>query len=99
MQIALIGEFEFTYQPGRSPALTIHHVVRGYDVLTLDQAATAELAALLQVTQKRIRSLPGAGQAIFGAGGDVTLFNAAGQRVCYLNADQAAKLSRLIHVA
>lgn len=95
MQFDLIGEYEATYTPGGSPALVLHHLVRGYDAVVLDAAATAELRELLAVRQKRIRPLAGY-SAILGAGGDLTLYTASGQRACYLNEDQAARLARLI---
>ena len=95
MQIDLIGEYEATYTPGATPTLVLHHLVRGHDAVALDEAATAELRELLAVHQKRIRPLAGY-NAILGAGGDLTFYTAAGQRACYLNGDQAARLARLI---
>jgi hypothetical protein len=95
MQISVIGDYEITYQPAAAPALVIHHVVRGYDVVHLDAAQLAELRALLAVRQKRIRTL-GPYQLILGEGGDITLYAAGGQRACYLNPDQAAALARLL---
>jgi hypothetical protein len=73
----------------------LHHLVRGYDAVVLDAAATVELRELLAVHQKRIRPLAGY-NAILGAGGDLTLYTGSGQRACYLNSDQAARLARLI---
>lgn len=95
MQIELIGEYEVTLSPGAEPALVIHHLVRGHDVVSLGAAATAELGELLAVTQKRIREIAGY-RAIFGGGGDLTFYTAAGARACYLTADQAARLGQLI---
>lgn len=95
MHIVIIGDYEITYAPDQEPALVIHHVVRGYDAAILDAAAVAKLRELLSIQQKRIRTL-GAYQAIFGSGGDMTLFTAANQRAVYLNADQTARLAALL---
>lgn len=92
----LIGDFEVSYEPGAEPALVIFHVVRGRDVARLADAAVAELRALLAITQKRIRELPGGYRIVLGAGGDFSLYAPDGQRACYLNPDQAARLARLI---
>jgi hypothetical protein len=94
-QTTIIGEYEVSYAPASEPALVIHHVVRGYDVLRLDAAAAAELGTLLAVQQKRIRELAGH-RALFGAAGDVSLYGPSGQRACYLNPEQAARLALLI---
>jgi hypothetical protein len=93
--INIIGEYEVSYAPTADPALVLHHLVRGYDVLRLGAAAAAELGALLAVQQKRIRELDGH-RALFGAAGDVSIYAPSGQRACYLNADQAALLGKLI---
>ncbi len=95
MQIKLIGEYEITRQPELEPALVIHHVIRGYDVVHLDSAQLGELATLLAVRQKRIRTL-GAYQLILGDGGDITFYADAGRRACYLNPDQAAALGKFL---
>jgi hypothetical protein len=95
MQIELVGEYEVTVVPGGEPALVIHHVIRGYDVVALGAADTAELGALLAVHQKRIRELGGY-RVLLGAGGDVTLYAPTGARACYLNPEQAAQVARLI---
>ena len=95
MQVELIGDYEATFTPGTEPSLVLHHLVRGHDVVTLGEAAVAELCQLLAVRQKRIRELGGY-NAILGAGGDLTLYTPAGQRACYLNSDQAARLARLL---
>lgn len=95
MQITVIGEYELTHQPAAEPALVIHHVIRGYDVVHLPAADVAELAALLGVRQKRIRTLS-TYQLIFGDGGDLTFYTTAGQRACYFNADQAAALGSFL---
>jgi len=95
VRIEIIGEYEATCTPGGDPALVLHHVVRGYDAATLSPDVAAELRELLAVKQKRIRSL-GPYQAIFGAEGDFALYQANGRRACYLTADQAAKLARLL---
>jgi hypothetical protein len=94
-KINIIGEYEVSYDPTNDPALVLHHVVRGYDVLRLGAAAAAELATLLAVQQKRIRELDGH-RALFGAAGDVSIYGPNGQRACYLNADQAALVRRLM---
>ncbi len=98
MQIELIGDYEATLTPGAEPTLVLHHLVRGHDVVALGEAAVAELRELLAVSQKRIRELGGY-NAILGAGGDLTLYTATGQRACYLNGDQAARLARLLALA
>lgn len=95
MSVAIIGDYEVTYSHSADPALVIHHVVRGYDAVTLDGAAAAELGELLTVAQKRIRELGGY-QALFGAGGDLALYTAGGQRACYLTPEQARQLSQLL---
>jgi hypothetical protein len=95
MQIELIGDYEATCTPGASPTLVLHHLVRGYDAVVLDADATAELAELLATQQKRIRPLASY-NAILGTGGDLTLYTASGQRACYLNGDQAARLGGLL---
>jgi hypothetical protein len=95
MQVELIGEYELTYQADGDPALVAHHLIRGRDVLALDAAATSELRALLVEEQKRIRRLGGY-QLILGSGGDLTFYDTAGQRACYLNGDQARKLGRML---
>lgn len=95
MSIAIIGDYEVTYTDGGEPALVIHHVVRGYDAVTLAAAAAAELREFLAVSEKRIRELGGY-QAIFGAGGDLALYAPGGRRACYLTPEQAAQLVRLL---
>lgn len=95
MQVALIGEYEVTYQAGGAPALVLHHVVRGYDALALGADDTAALHALLAVRQKRIRELGGY-RVLLGAGGDLTVYDQAGQRACYLSGDDADRLARLL---
>lgn len=95
MQLELIGEYEITYTPGGQPALVIHHLIRGHDVAALGAADSAELGDLLAVSQKRIRELGGY-RVLFGDAGDLTLYTASGARACYLNADQAARLARLL---
>ncbi|NWF80231.1 MAG: hypothetical protein HXY37_09315 [Chloroflexi bacterium] len=95
MQIVIIGEYEVSYDAAGEPALIIHHVVRGYDAAGFDAATAAELGALLAVRQKRIREL-GSYRAVFGAGGDVTLYTATNQRAVYLTSEQAARLATLL---
>ncbi|MCS6882389.1 MAG: hypothetical protein RMK84_14230 [Oscillochloridaceae bacterium] len=95
METIIIGDYEITYTPDGEPALVIHHVVRGYDAAVLDAAAVATLRDLLSIQQKRIRNL-GKYQAIFGSGGDMALYTAAGQRSVYLNADQTVRLAALL---
>lgn len=95
MQIELIGEYEVSFERAGAPALVIHHLIRGHDVAALGAADAAELGALLAVSQKRIRELGGY-RALFGDAGDLTLYTASGARACYLNADQAARLGRLL---
>lgn len=95
MAIELIGEYEVSFTAGEEPALVIHHLIRGHDVAALGAAEAAELRELLAVSQKRIRELGGY-RALFGEAGDMTLYTQAGARACYLNADQAARLGRLL---
>jgi hypothetical protein len=95
MQITVIGEYEITHQSAAEPALVIHHVIRGYDVVHLAAEQCAELAQLLTVRQKRIRTL-GTYQLILGEGGDLAFYTNTGQRACYLNPDQAAALGRFL---
>ena len=95
MQVAIIGEYEVTSAAGTDPALVMHHVVRGYDAVRLGPDEAAALRELLGVAQKRIRELGGY-RVILGAGGDLTLYDGAGRRACYLNGDQAAQLARLL---
>lgn len=95
MQIAIIGEYEVTYAGGADPALVVHHVVRGYDVVRLGPEEADVLRELLSVDQKRIRELGGY-RVILGAGGDLTIYDGAGRRACYLNGDQGAQLARLL---
>lgn len=95
MQIALIGEFEAAYHPDATPALVLHHLIRGYDAVMLNADEVAVLRDLLSSVQKRIREL-GAYRLILGAGGDLTFYTASGQRSAYLNADQMRQLARLI---
>ncbi|NNJ10204.1 hypothetical protein EKD04_007675 [Chloroflexales bacterium ZM16-3] len=95
MQIEQIAEYEVSYRPEGEPALSFFHVVRGREVARLGAAEVAELRELLAVAQKRIRSL-GDKQLILGAGGDLSLYAPSGQRACYLNADQAQTLARLL---
>ncbi|MFQ3662574.1 MAG: hypothetical protein SNJ69_09310 [Chloroflexaceae bacterium] len=95
MDITIIGEYEITYCADHEPALVIHHVVRGYDTAVLDAAAVATLRELLTVQQKRIRPL-GEYQAVFGAGGDMTIYTATNQRAVYLNSEQTARLAALL---
>lgn len=95
MEITLIGDYELTYTPDDEPALVIHHVVRGYDAAVLDMAAVATLRDLLAIQQKRICAL-GPYRAIFGAGGDMTLYTATNQRAVYLDAAQTARLAALL---
>lgn len=97
MQIELIGEYEVTVVPGGEPALVIHHLIRGYDVVALGAANAAELGALLAVQQKRIRELGGY-RVLLGAGGDVSVYGPTGARACYLTPDQAAQLARLLQL-
>jgi hypothetical protein len=96
MQITVIAEYEITRQPAAEPALVIHHVIRGYDVVHLDAAQLAELAELLTVQQKRIRTL-GEYQLILGEGGDLTFYSGPGRRACYLNPDQATALGKFLN--
>lgn len=98
MQVALIGEYEVTWQAGGAPALVLHHVVRGYDAVALGADATAELRELLAVRQKRIRELGGY-RVLLGAGGDLTFYDQAGRRACYLGGDDAGRLARLLEQA
>jgi hypothetical protein len=95
MQFDLIGEYEVTVTPGGAPALVVHHVIRGHDVAALGAADAAALRELLGVSQKRIRELGGY-RLIFGGGGDLTVYTAAGARACYFTADQAARLAGLL---
>lgn len=95
MQVLLIGEYEVTYRAGGAPALVIHHVVRGHDVVALGAQEAAELRELLAVQQKRIRELGGY-RLIFGEGGDVVFYDQAGRRACYLNGPDAARLGRAL---
>jgi hypothetical protein len=95
VKIELIGDYEATYEPGGEPALVLHHVVQGFDAARLSAAEAAELRELLAFSQKRIRTL-GSYQAIFGAEGDFALYAAGGRRACYLTAEQAARLARLL---
>ncbi|NTW02198.1 MAG: hypothetical protein HGA19_13095 [Oscillochloris sp.] len=97
MQFDLIGEYEVTYRREGEPALSFFHVVRDREVAQLATLAVAELRELLATDQKRIRSLGGY-QIILGAGGDLSIYATSGQRTCYLNADQARKLARMIGV-
>ncbi len=97
MEITIIGEYEITYTPNHEPALVIHHVVRGYDAAVLDATAVATLRDMLSIQQKRIRNL-GNYQAIFGSGGDMTLYTPSNQRAVYLNAEQTARLAALLGV-
>lgn len=93
--LTLIGEYEVSYDPDGEPALVIHHLIRGYDVLRMDAAAAAALGELLGDEQKRIRGVGGY-QLIFGAGGDLACYAPNGQRACYFNAGQAAQLAALL---
>lgn len=95
MQIAIIGDYEVTYSAGGEPALVIHHVVRGYDAVTLGAAEAAELGALLAVRQKRIRELGGY-RLLLGAGGDMSFYDQWGRRACYLTEGQGERLARLL---
>ncbi|WP_298820007.1 hypothetical protein [Chloroflexus sp.] len=95
MQITLIGEFEVSYHPEATPALILHHLIRGYDAVVLDADEVAVLRELLGVMQKRIREL-GSYRLILGAGGDLTFYTATGQRSAYLTADQMRLLARVI---
>lgn len=95
MQVAIIGEYEVTYQAGGEPALVVHHVVRGYDAVTLGAAETGELRELLAVRQKRIRELGGY-RLIFGEGGDIVFYDQAGRRTCYLDGEDAGRLGRML---
>lgn len=97
MEITIIGEYEITYTPEREPVLVIHHVVRGHDAAVFDGVAVATLRDMLSIQQKRIRNL-GNYQAIFGSGGDMTLYTASNQRAVYLNAEQTARLAALLGV-
>jgi hypothetical protein len=94
MQISIIGEYELTRQP-TDPALVIHHVIRGYDVVHLIADHCTELAALISTQQKRIRTL-GNYQLLLGDGGDLTIYTAQGQRACYFNPDQVQVLRRFL---
>jgi hypothetical protein len=95
VRIELIGEYEVTVTLGGAPALVIHHVIRGHDVAALGADDAAELRELLTTQQKRIRELGGY-RLLLGGGGDLTLYTASGARACYLTADQAAALGRLL---
>lgn len=95
MRIELIGDYEVTVSPGGAPALVIHHVVRGADVVALGAADAMELRELLATQQKRIRELGGY-RLILGGSGDITLYAASGARACYLSADQAAALRKML---
>jgi hypothetical protein len=95
MQVVIIGEYEVTYEADGAPALVVHHVVRGYDVVTLTTEEAVELRELLAVQQKRIREL-GSYRVILGAGGDLTIYDQAGRRACYLSGDDAGRLGRLL---
>jgi len=95
VEVTIIGEYEITCSADHEPALVIHHVVRGYDAVVLDAAAVATLRELLAVQQKRIRPL-GQYQAVFGAGGDMTVYTVANQRAVYLNSEQTARLAALL---
>lgn len=95
MQITLIGEFEAAYHPEATPALILHHLIRGYDAVVLNADEVAVLRELLGAVQKRIREL-GSYRLILGAGGDLTFYTATGQRSAYLTADQMRQLARLI---
>jgi hypothetical protein len=96
MQTDLIGELEVTYQPGGSPALLIHHLIRGRDLARLSAAEADELRELLAVNQKRIRELSGGHRLVLGSNGDFSLYTPDGQRVCYFNPDQSVRLARLL---
>lgn len=95
MDPVIIGEYEVAHRPGASPALVIHHVVRGYDAVALGASECAGLRELLAVEQKRIRELGGY-RVLLGASGDLTMYDQAGRRACYLTPDQAARLARLL---
>ncbi|MEF3275749.1 MAG: hypothetical protein K6356_15375 [Chloroflexus sp.] len=95
MQIKLIGEFEVAYHPEATPALILHHLIRGYDAVVLNADEVAMLRELLGTVQKRIREV-GNYRLILGAGGDLTFYTTTGQRSAYLNADQMRHLARLI---
>lgn len=95
MSIALIGDYEVTWDPNSEPALVIHHVVRGYDAAVFDAETAMLLRDLLATQQKRIRTL-GAYQAIFGAGGDLALYTSTHRRAAYFTNDQAARLAALL---
>ncbi|RRR69325.1 MAG: hypothetical protein EI684_16055 [Candidatus Viridilinea halotolerans] len=93
-KVVIIGEYEITYAPDQHPALSIHHVVRGYDLVRLEASAVAALGTLLAVQQKRIRELDGF-QVICGAAGDLSLYGPQGQRA-YFTADQVNQLAQLL---
>ncbi|ACL23669.1 hypothetical protein [Chloroflexus aggregans] len=95
MPITLIGEFEVSYHPDATPALILHHLIRGYDAVVLNADEVVVLRELLSVVQKRIREV-GHYRLILGAGGDLTFYTASGQRSAYLTADQMRVLARLI---
>ncbi len=95
MQITLIGEFEVAYHPAATPALVLHHLIRGYDAVVLNADEVAMLRELLSAVQKRIRDI-GDYRLILGAGGDLTFYTATGQRSAYLTADHMRQLARLI---
>ncbi|MCS6889040.1 hypothetical protein [Chloroflexus sp.] len=95
MQITLIGEFEAAYHPEATPALILHHLIRGYDAVVLNADEVAILRDLLGAVQKRIRELGGY-RLILGASGDLAFYTATGQRSAYLTADQMRQLARLI---
>lgn len=95
MDPVIIGEYEVTHRQGCAPALVIHHVVRGYDAVALAASECGALRELLAVQQKRIRELGGY-RVLLGAGGDLTVYDQAGRRACYLTPDQCARLARLL---
>lgn len=95
MQTELIGDYEATFTPGGAPALVLHHLVRGADVVRLGDGELQSLRELLATSQKRIREL-GSYRVILGAAGDLTFYDAAGRRACYLTGDQGARLARLL---
>ena len=92
MDAAIIGGYELTRSRDGGPAsLVIHNVVQGYDAVSLDAAAAAELGELIAVQQKRIREIGGY-RVILGGSGDLTIYDQLGRRACYLTGDQVGQL-------
>ena len=55
MQITLIGEYEVTLQPDAEPALVLHHLIRGHDVVRLPSIEARAVAGWLSDPVRRIR--------------------------------------------